>query len=631
MNIIRMTGGLGNQMFQYALYLKLKSMGRKVKLDDVTEYEGREARPIMLWVFGIDYERADKKELEEITDGSLKLTHRIRRKLFGRKTLEYEEKSNFDEQVLIKEPAYLTGYFQSEKYFEDIKDRVREAFTFSERIFEGLDEALIKKVKAYEKEIAGKNAVSLHIRRGDYLASPEVYGNICTEEYYERAIELMREKVPGAHFFVFTNDADYVRKWLKGQKQETSFTIIEGTDEATGYLDLFLMSKCKNHILANSSFSWWGAWLDPSPKKLVIAPKKWFNNKEFQDIYTQDMIKLSGQKSYEGTLISVIVTAYNIQEYLPRCVDSILAQSHKNLEIILVDDGSLDDTPGICDRYAAEYGNVRVIHQENAGPSAARNAGLQIARGEYIGYVDGDDWIRSDMYEEMLRACMETEAQIAICAYEEEGEGAQKGSFSGKRIELTKQQALEMYICGDEQYHIYHSVWSKLFERRVIENIRFPEGRKSEDIMYTTWALTSADKCVFVDMPLYNYRVDRSSSIMNSYLEERRFQDEIPFWKEQKGYLQGLGMQQLSEKAAYQFYRRLLFYYVDFRRRGSKKAGERLVKLLKEEKREIIRVYGEDFAASGDKVRMKLFLFSPSLYYKTVCFYDRVVIPLRNR
>lgn len=115
MIIIRMTGGLGNQMFQYALYLKLCSMGREVKFDDITEYELDNARPVMLWAFGLTYPRADQEEINKITDGFLKLSHRIRRKLFGRKSLEYQEKNcNYDPQVLQRDPAYLTGYFQSE-------------------------------------------------------------------------------------------------------------------------------------------------------------------------------------------------------------------------------------------------------------------------------------------------------------------------------------------------------------------------------------------------------------------------------------------------------------------------------------------------------------------------------------
>lgn len=329
-------------------------------------------------------------------------------------------------------------------------------------------------------------------------------------------------------------------------------------------------------------------------------------------------------------LISVIVTAYNIEAYLCRCMDSLLAQTYKCMEIILVDDGSEDATPGLCDDYAGKYNHIRVIHQKNGGPSAARNAGLEIARGDYIGYVDGDDWIEKDMYEAMLKACLDTGAQIAICTYRQVGEGAEEINPTGNILKLSRREALELYISGDSQYHIYHSVWSKLFERNVIRDIRFPEGRKSEDIMYTTWALTRASKCVFLDTPYYNYMVDRNGSIMNSQIHERRFQDEIPFWKQQEEYLREQGLQELAQKAAYQFYRTMLFYYVDFRNRGMKESGRNLMALLRKEKQKIKDIYQNSYVASGDKARIKLALFWPGLYYHVVKIYDRFVIPLRQ-
>ena len=332
----------------------------------------------------------------------------------------------------------------------------------------------------------------------------------------------------------------------------------------------------------------------------------------------------------DGTLISVIVTAYNIEKYLPRCVDSLLAQTYSPMEIILVDDGSSDETPRLCDDYARKNDSVYVIHKENGGPSAARNAGLAIAKGDYIGYVDGDDKVEADMYENMLGECLRTGAQIAICAYREVGEGAEENHFTGNILDLSREETLELYINGDPQYHIYHSVWSKLFERKVIEDIRFPEGRKSEDIMYTTWALTRASKCVFLDTPYYNYTVDRRGSIMNSQLHQRRFQDEIPFWKEQADYLKKQGMQELAEKSAYQFYRKMLFYYIDFRDRKMKDSAKELMTFLRKEKSEIKRIYQKDFAAAGDKVRMKLALWWPGAYYRIVKIYDRFIIPLRQ-
>lgn len=332
----------------------------------------------------------------------------------------------------------------------------------------------------------------------------------------------------------------------------------------------------------------------------------------------------------DGALISVIVTAYNIEKYLPSCMDSLLTQTYRPMEIILVDDGSEDGTPCLCDEYAREHESVRVIHKENGGPSAARNAGLAIAKGDYIGYVDGDDRIEADMYEKMLEACQSTGAQIAICAYSEVGEGAEEKHFTGNILELSREETMELYISGDPQYHIYHSVWSKLFERKVIEDIRFPEGRKSEDIMYTTWALTRVSKCVFLDIPYYHYTVDRSGSIMNSQIHERRFQDEIPFWKEQADYLKKLGMEELAEKAAYQFYRKMLFYFIDFRDRRMKDSAKELMDFLRKEKDEIERIYGKGFVASGDKARMKLALRLPGAYYRIVKIYDRFIIPLRQ-
>lgn len=295
MNIIRMTGGLGNQMFQYALYLKLKSLGRDVKMDDFTEYEDRNARQIMLWCFDVSYLSATRDELNQLTDGFMQLGHRIRRKLFGRKSLEYQEKDcNFDEYILQQEPAYLTGYFQSEKYFKDIERQVRDAYQFSDKIWQGLDQGQIRRIKDFQGEIDRKVSVSVHIRRGDYLENEEAYGHICTDAYYRKAIELIKEHYPEAKFFVFSNEPLWAEKWIVHEyNQDDSFMVIEGTNEETGYLDLFLMSRCRHHILANSSFSWWGAWLDPYKDKMVIAPSKWFNNQQCRDIYTQGMIRIS--------------------------------------------------------------------------------------------------------------------------------------------------------------------------------------------------------------------------------------------------------------------------------------------------------------------------------------------------
>ena len=277
--VIQLSGGMGNQMFQYALYLQLKAMGKVVKIDDKTEYEGQDARPIRLDVFDAKYEKPTETQMRCLTDSYLDLASKIRRKLTGRKTAEYREQGmGFDESVLKKSRAYLVGWWQSEKYFAGIKEEVRKAFTF--RNIE-----LSPTMKAYEEQMEKTNSVCIHIRRGDYLKVSEVYGGICTTEYYEEALKRMEAWIPDCHFFVFTNDVP----WVKENYKKSNLTIVEGNDEDAGYIDMYLMTKCKHYILANSSFSWWGCYLNPSDKKKVIAPKKWANNKDDRDIYWEGM------------------------------------------------------------------------------------------------------------------------------------------------------------------------------------------------------------------------------------------------------------------------------------------------------------------------------------------------------
>lgn len=330
-------------------------------------------------------------------------------------------------------------------------------------------------------------------------------------------------------------------------------------------------------------------------------------------------------------LISIIVAACNIEKYVSRCLDSLLAQSYPYVEIILVDDGSVDHTGDICDCYAERDGRIKVIHQENRGLSGARNSGLRLARGEYIGFVDGDDWIEAGMYEAMLEACEDNGAEMAICAYREVGGQNEKGCFSGERYLLDKEDALDAYVCDDRSFHIYNSVWSKLFHRSLIDKMEFAEGRKSEDIIYTTKAMLNMSQCVFLDIPYYNYMADREDSIMKSGLEERRFHDEIPFWKEQIQCFKDAGFLELSQKAEFYFYRRMLFYYMDFRDRKMTGAAQELIRLLREEKERIRVIYRSEFVKTGDRVRMRLFSVCPQAYYLTGRTYEQLVVPLRQK
>ena len=331
-------------------------------------------------------------------------------------------------------------------------------------------------------------------------------------------------------------------------------------------------------------------------------------------------------------LVSVIVAVYNIEEYLPRCVDSILAQTYRNLEIILVDDGSKDQSGSICDSYAEKDRRIKVIHKKNGGLSDARNAGMDAASGEYIGFVDGDDWIEPDMYRAMYFACEKEKAQAAVCRYKQITKSGIIDGSAGNSVSLSRDEALEIYVCGDERYLIYNSVWSKLFARDLVEGMRFPVGKNSEDIMFTTRAFCRMERLVYLDEAYYNYVLDREGSIMNEKAGERRLKDEIPFWQEQIAYFREAGMPELSDKAAYHFYRRLLFYYIDFmENKKTRIFADQIVGLLRADREKIRGIYRKDYVAMGDRARMKLALLLPGAYYRIGKIYDRYVIPLRSK
>lgn len=309
-----MSGGLERQMFQYALYLKLVSMGREVKFDEINEYQDDRSRPIMLSVFNIDYPSATWDEINRYTDGSTTIGARLRRLFKGRKTNIYKEKGFYDPEVLKYEDKYLYGRFMSQRYFEDIIDEVRKVYTFPPVETINLPPEANINFLIYYSQINNSNAVGMHIRRSDSRNNEEKYENICTTEYYHAAIEYVLKKNPDAKFYVFSNEPRWIKNWLREiiksfitkdmdndsiRTLKDRFVLVEANDEYTSYLDMFLLSKCKHNILSNSTFSWWGAWLNENPDKLIIAPSSWINGEDSSDIFTEGMILINSKGRVE--------------------------------------------------------------------------------------------------------------------------------------------------------------------------------------------------------------------------------------------------------------------------------------------------------------------------------------------
>lgn len=331
-------------------------------------------------------------------------------------------------------------------------------------------------------------------------------------------------------------------------------------------------------------------------------------------------------------LISIIVPVYNVADYLEKCIQSILNQTYTSLEIILVDDGSTDSSGKICDDYACRDKRIKVIHKINGGLSDARNAGLQIATGDYIGYVDSDDWIEDDMYELMVNACQQYGADVAACRYRLVYPDEVIDKSSDKIVPLSREEALEVYLCGSDTMLIYNSVWSKLFSRHLVADYEFPKGKKSEDIMYTTKAFCNMNSCVYIDKSLYNYVIGRAGSIMAVKDGKRMLEDELPFFREQIKYIRDRGMDELSNKAAYHYYRRLMFYYMDCKGDAIMRAfADRIVGLLKQDKQIIKILYRSEYVSKGDRARMKMMFFSPGLYYISAKAYEKIVVNLKRK
>ena len=334
----------------------------------------------------------------------------------------------------------------------------------------------------------------------------------------------------------------------------------------------------------------------------------------------------------KSDLISVIVPVYNMEQYLERCINSIKKQSYSNLEIILVDDGSTDHSADMCDTYAQEDQRIKVIHKVNGGLSDARNAGLAIATGAYIGYVDSDDWIEPQMYQKMYEACIENEAQVAVCRYAKVYSDETIRGGNHKTTVFERDSILKVYLSDNSDYIVYNSVWSKLFAREIIVGEIFPVGKNSEDIMYTTRAFCKVTKAVYVDECLYNYVLDREGSIMNVNRTERMFQDEIPFWREHIAYIRQHVSDEMGDMAAYYFYRRMLSYYMELSQQAeTRNAAKQIASMMKNEKAVILKVYGNAYEGKGDVVRMNIFMMSPTAYKIMNKLYEKVIIPLRKK
>lgn len=292
--IVKLNGGLGNQMFQYA-FARAVSIKTGIPFElDATGYENQNPlntkRAYELSCFKTKVILSDSSKVKKH-----KTFYNLLCKIFSRlgiklKTSSYYIEHDFTYQqeindLTINREVYFEGYWQSYKYFESIRTALLKEFTCNEELDEQNKNIL--------NSIYASNSISLHIRRGDYVSNPKakaVHG-VCELKYYQEAIKYMQEHNQSSNiiWYVFSDDIE----WVKSNLSIENAVYINNNKGIAAYKDIVLMSKCKHNIIANSSFSWWGAWLNNNPSKIVVAPKKWFAiAKDTQDLLPSEWVKL---------------------------------------------------------------------------------------------------------------------------------------------------------------------------------------------------------------------------------------------------------------------------------------------------------------------------------------------------
>lgn len=287
MKLVTLSGGLGNQMFQYAFYLSLKMHDEKVYL-----YKNK----ILNNADHNGYELERLFHVGKVYDGK-RMTNLLLKKGIGNIMKHILFPVKVRERIIHDYSAYgdwlnrtpwygvhLVGYWQSECYFERVSDVVRNSFSFDKQL-------LNERTKSCFESMCSVNAISLHVRRGDYLLAENVgsLGNICDKRYYQIAMDVINEKVENPVFYVFSDDI----KWtIENIPLPENAVFVDWNRRQDSWQDMFLMSSCKHNIIANSSFSWWGAWLNNNENKSVIAPALWIRNTPAPNVAPSSWIRI---------------------------------------------------------------------------------------------------------------------------------------------------------------------------------------------------------------------------------------------------------------------------------------------------------------------------------------------------
>jgi hypothetical protein len=413
--VVRLTGGLGNQLFQYAAACGVADVSGGVVALDLSEFsDGEKTRSYVLDRYQLDIPTligtSFDPEFAAVTIPAQEGLARIG--LTGDVRLPVYRENNYEFEPALKswrESTYLYGFWQSWKYFDRIADTIRARLALSPRDGDGPKPS--PRIDA--------DTVAVHVRRNDYLtASPLTAFGICEPAYYDGAMALLRERITSPQFQIFSDDPEWCRQHFTDA--DVRVVSMSGGDARD---DLAAMARCRHHIIANSSMSWWGAWLGTEPHSIVIAPMPWYSQSpRAHDLIPDHWIRLdrrSGanwpdQRSAVGRdLVSAVILARNGAAALRRAFASVKSQSYANLEIVIAIGNRDPDTLRAAEELCSQVDRGRIVQGSLASHALA--AGAMAATGDWVAFLDDNDVWLSEKIEIEVEAAWLTDAEV-VCS-----------------------------------------------------------------------------------------------------------------------------------------------------------------------------------------------------------------------
>lgn len=472
MKIVQIQAGLGNQIFQYIYYLYLKEKGYNV----YAIYN----KYLLNEHYGFELSKVLKGNILLKTNLFIKIIYKIAIRLC---------KYSIGKDINTHPKALIyNGYYFNKKYQEELHNYKLELNY----------ENLSTKNKEFIKRLEQYTTVGIHIRRGDYLKLDQIYGNVCTDYYYKEAIRYVEENYTNLYFIIFSDDSNF-----KAEQFDTKnrCAIVNWNTGENSYMDLLLMSLCDINIIANSSFSYWAANLN-TKNKLTIYPQKWWSYIT-PDIFRDKWIGIHSNPIDNNKKVSIIIPVYNGEKFLYRSINSIRKQTYTNTEIILINDGSTDNSGEICREIAKQDKRVIFYDRKNAGISKTREFGLQQATGAFITYCDCDDWIEPNMIESMVNTLINHEADLVITDYYVET--GNKSIYIKQEPENSNPTNITREIL---QGKLHGATWNKMIRKSIIQkhNIHFPKGiNYCEDVLFWIQILQHPIKLAYIPKAYYHY------------------------------------------------------------------------------------------------------------------------------